>query len=155
MAVALQKRAMQKFQEMAERAAPIPAPVVLPPLSHPLPEMPISICMKGTLAGVPGTLVTLRGHSMAEIEARASEVRAGAARLAGLFDETPVSAETSTAVVSVPGCPDHGTPMKPSKFGGWYCPQVLGGDEFCKQKISAKKRPPFVLSVDVGMWHDQ
>lgn len=145
LAVALHKRSQQKFQDMAEAAARPPV------ASDPLPEAPISICMKGTLGGVAGTMVTLRGFSMAEIEARAGEVKAGAWRLAGLFDPCGEQVGATTAnqppagVVAVPSCPDHQSPMKPSKFGGWYCPQSLGGDEFCKQKISAnKKRAPFV-----------
>jgi hypothetical protein len=136
LAVALQKRSMQKFQEMAETTA-------RPAVHSDLPEAPISICLKGTLGGIPNTLVTLRGRDMREIELRADQVRAGAWRLAGMFDEASAASETTTAVVSVPSCPDHGTPMKPSKFGGWYCPQSTG-DVFCKRKIPAAKRAPFV-----------
>jgi len=149
LAVALQKRSQQKYADLQEASPPAPAVAY-----DPLPEAPISICMKGTLGGVAGTMVTLRGFSMAEIEARADEVRTRAHALAGMFDETPApqvvsgvgptSSETTTAVVSVPTCPDHQTPMKPSKFGGWYCPQTTG-DVFCKRKIpAAKKRVPFV-----------
>lgn len=140
LAVALQKRSMQKFQEMAETTA-------RPAVHSDLPEAPISICLKGTLGGIPNTLVTLRGRDMREIEIRADQVRAGARYLAGIFDDAPAQpAETTTAVVSVPTCPDHQTPMKPSKFGGWYCPQPMGdGESFCQQKVRpAKKRAPFV-----------
>jgi hypothetical protein len=137
LAVALQKRSMQKFQEIAEA-------LTRPQASESLPEAPISICLKGTLGGMPNTMVTLRGRDMREIEIRADQVRAGARYLAGIFDDAPAApAETTTAAVAVPTCPDHQTPMKPSKFGGWYCPQSTG-DEFCKQKIGAKKRAPFV-----------
>jgi hypothetical protein len=152
LAVALQKRSMQKFQEMAQA-------LTRPQASDALPEAPISICLKGTLGGIPNTMVTLRGRDMREIEIRADQVRAGARYLAGIFDDTPAQpAEIaqawpqghklgdSTAVVAVPMCPDHQTPMKPSKFGGWYCPQPLGdGESFCQQKVRpAKKRAPFV-----------
>ena len=160
LAVALQKRSMQKFQELAEALTrPQASESSTPPAG--LPEAPISICLKGTLGGIPNTLVTLRGRDMREIEIRADQVRAGARYLAGIFDDAPAQpAEIarswpqghkmgeSTAVVSVPTCPDHHTPMKPSKFGGWYCPQSTGDDppggRFCKRKIPAAKRAPFV-----------
>jgi hypothetical protein len=156
LAVALQKRSMQKFQDMAEVVSGVGSTsLAKPPVpSDPLPEAPISICLKGTLGGIPNTLVTLRGRDMREIEIRADQVRAGARYLAGIFDDTPATlAEIahlgdSTAVVSVPSCPDHHTPMKLSKFGGWYCPQSTGDDppggRFCKHKIPAAKRAPFV-----------
>lgn len=151
LAVALEKRSRQKFQDMAEA-------LTRPPVaSEPLPEAPISICMKGTLGGVPGTLVTLRGHSMAEIEVRAGEVRAGARCLAGMFDaDAPApSAAAPAAQSAAPLCPDHQSEMKPSKFGGWYCPLPTGeGDTFCKRKVIAKKRAPFVPVVDGGMWRE-
>jgi hypothetical protein len=154
LAVGLQKRACQRFQAMAERLARGESQTDLVRANEPqtpLPEAPISICLKGTLGGIPNTLVTLRGRDMREIEIRADQVRAGARYLAGIFDDAPAPAEIArlgdtTAVVSVPSCPDHHTPMKPSKFGGWYCPQPLGdGESFCQQKVRpAKKRAPFV-----------
>jgi len=42
---------------------------------------------------------------------------------------------------NAPLCPTHGKPMKPSKYGGWYCPVKIaddGGDGkpvYCKQKV--------------------
>ena len=142
LAVALEKRSRQKYADLQEGSPPAPAVAY-----DPLPEAPISICMKGTLGGMPNTMVTLRGRDVREIEIRADQVRAGARYLAGIFDDAPaVPAETTTAVVAVPTCPDHQTPMKPSKFGGWYCPQPMGdGESFCQQKVRpAKKRAPFV-----------
>jgi hypothetical protein len=146
LAVALQKRSMQKFQDMGAAHGQLAADAQN---SRPqdLPEAPISICLKGTLGGIPNTLVTLRGRDMREIESRADQVRAGARYLTGIFDDAPAQpAETTTAVVAVPTCPDHHTPMKPSKFGGWYCPQPMGdGESFCQQKVRpAKKRAAFV-----------
>lgn len=53
----------------------------------PLPEAAISICMKGQLAGMPGTMITLRGATMDDIEARAAEVKARLHHaVTGLFD---------------------------------------------------------------------
>lgn len=46
---------------------------------------------------------------------------------------------------TAPLCPTHGTPMKQSKHGGWYCPQKVaptgGGSDgskpiYCKAKVS-------------------
>jgi len=42
---------------------------------------------------------------------------------------------------NAPTCPTHGQPMKPSKYGGWYCAVKIaedGGDGkpvYCKQKV--------------------
>ena len=41
---------------------------------------------------------------------------------------------------TAPICPTHNKPMKPSKFGGWYCPVKIADDDgtgrplFCKQQ---------------------
>jgi len=104
---------------------------------EPLSEAPISICMKGTLAGIPGTMVTLRGRDMDEIAARAAQVKARADCLAGMFDagaDAASSADEAPSETSAPLCPDHETLMRSSKFGGWYCPQAVG-DSFCKVKV--------------------
>jgi len=106
-----------------------------------LPEAPIWICMQGTLAGVPGTMVTLRGRDMDEIAARAAQVKARADCLAGMFDEgaddTAITDESPSE--AAPLCPDHETPMRSSKFGGWYCPQAVD-DSFCKVKVKRRER---------------
>lgn len=106
----------------------------------PLPEAPISICMKGTLAGVTGPLVTLRGRDMDEIAARAAQVKARADCLAGMFDTDADDASSPDEKPSEtpPLCPDHDAPMRPSKFGGWYCPQAVG-DTFCKVKVKRRE----------------
>ena len=44
---------------------------------------------------------------------------------------------------TAPICPAHGEQMKPSKYGGWYCPVKVaddGGDGkpvYCKQRVKA------------------
>lgn len=136
-----------------EAPEPIPNPYTDPaPLdAEPLAEAPISICMKGTLAGMPGTLVTIRGRNMAEIAARAEQIKVGAECLAGMFDApasaAPSADEDDDAAADAgegrdipPLCPDHDTEMKQSKFGGWYCPQRIDDDEFCSQKVKGKKK---------------
>jgi hypothetical protein len=108
---------------------------------EPLSEAPISICMKGTLAGIAGTLVTLRGRDMDEVASRAAQVKARAACLAGMFDadaDDAPSPEETPSETATPRCPDHDTPMRPSKYGGWYCPQAVG-DTFCKVKVKRRE----------------
>jgi hypothetical protein len=47
----------------------------------------------------------------------------------------------SAANGNTPLCPTHGKPMKPSKYGGWYCPVKIADDDgtgkpvYCKQKV--------------------
>jgi hypothetical protein len=109
---------------------------------EPRPEAPISICMKGTLAGMPGTMVTIRGRDMDEIAARAAQVKARADCLPGMFDagaDAASSADEAPSETTAPLCPDHEAPMRPSKFGGWYCPQAVG-DNFCKVKVKQRER---------------
>jgi hypothetical protein len=180
LAVALEKRSRQRFQALAEALVSHPSPIhesqtPLPEaLGAGLPEAPISVCMKGTLAGIPGTMVTLRGNDMREIQIRADQVRAGARYLAGIFDASDTPAANAPAPAGstaasersdrspkwamreAPLCPDHQREMQPSKFGGWYCPLPTGEDgAFCKHKASAKKRATFVPQVDGGMWKEQ
>ena len=126
-----------------------------------LPEAPISICMKGTLGGVPGTMVTLRGHDIREIEIRAQQVKVGAQCLVEIFDaDTP--AQTRTAVVPMPTCPDHHNPMKPSKFCGWYCPPpmmtaagIAASDEAGPVVSDDDATGGTTMSGDVGIRHHQ
>ncbi len=142
----------QQWQRSPE---PIPNPYTdpAPSLVEPLAEAPISISMKGTLAGVAGTLVTIRGRNMDEIAARAAAIKAGAGCLAGMFDETAnvatsdegegdeeAAASGDEPIDIPPICKDHGTEMKRSKFGGWFCPQRIDDDEFCPQKVKGKKQ---------------
>ncbi len=131
---------------------PIPDPYTTPapPLIEPLAEAPISICMKGTLAGMAGTMVTIRGRTMDEIVARAAQVKAQADHLAGIFDAAPVADVLSAASEAPsdddvpadgepPVCPDHGTEMRESNFGGWYCTERIDEDQFCKRTFGKPK----------------
>lgn len=140
LAVMLYQRAHTLWEEAMTQAS-------APPMMPDLPEAPISICLKGTLHGVAGTLVTLRGWTMDEIEAQAQQVRQRAGCVVGIFDAEPVRAQPASAtpqasVDAAPVCPDHRTPMKPSKFGGWYCTQSVG-DGYCKQQAKPRKREPY------------
>jgi hypothetical protein len=47
----------------------------------------------------------------------------------------PASA-TPAPAGEAPRCKFHG-PMKPSRFGGWYCPSKMGdGETYCDQKVA-------------------
>lgn len=135
-----------------EAPEPIPNPYTDPasPLVEPLHEAPISICMRGTLAGMPGTLVTLRGRNMAEIAARAAAVKADAACLTGMFDadapageppeEPPEPAASSGEKEEEPYCDEHGTPYFRHEKNGqvWYSHRVdnpkPGEKEWCRYR---------------------
>lgn len=60
-----------------------PAPASAATSSH---EFAISISAKGTVHGIPNTMITLRGNTMDEIKANAERVRAGSTCLLNVFD---------------------------------------------------------------------
>jgi hypothetical protein len=43
------------------------------------------------------------------------------------------SSGASSASEAAPVCPDHGTPMRPGKRGGWFCSRK-DGDTFCSRR---------------------
>lgn len=138
----LYRKSVDVFEHLMQEQARLQAVEAL----QDLPEAPLSITMRGTVAGVQGTLVTLRGWSMADIERQASEVKARlGACVEGLFDMPRPADQVSQpepqapAQDSTPICPAHQSPMRPSKYGGWYCPQAVG-DGFCQEKIRPRKR---------------
>jgi len=51
--------------------------------------------------------------------------------------------QNATTNGNAPLCPTHGQPMKPSKYGGWYCAVKIADDDgtgravYCKQKVKA------------------
>ena len=143
LAYTLYLRSVKRFEALvaAQYAAPTAA-------QEPLPEAPISINIKGTLAGVPGAQLTLRGWSMAEIAARADEVRAGAACLAGLVDSPPTGGAAAPAAAASASngrrpehwCELHGVALErqQNERGAWYSHRTAEG--WCK----GKRREPFV-----------
>lgn len=101
------------------------------------PEAPASLTVKFFL-GEFDCLLTVR--SFAE-DKPASELLAALPKLVKRLSDlearptrTPISASPppapppETDTTTVPLCPEHGTPMKGSKFatGEWYCPQKVG-----------------------------
>lgn len=146
-------RGVSKQIRPREAPEPIPNPYTdpAPSLIEPLFEAPISISMKGTLAGVPGTLVTLRGRNMAEIAARAAAVKAEAACLAGMFDaeapageppddEPPEPAASSGAEEEEPYCDEHDTPFFRKEKNGqvWFSHRIdhpkRGEKKWCRYR---------------------
>jgi len=55
----------------------------------------------------------------------------------------PPQEQPTPANGQAPLCPTHGTPMRESQYGGWYCPVKVaddGGDGrpvYCRQKVKA------------------
>lgn len=43
--------------------------------------------------------------------------------------------------MSNPVCPTHGTALKVSKFGGWYCSEQNPDGSYCKFKLKAPAQP--------------
>ena len=80
--------------------------------------MPLSLTLKGTLAGVDA-LLTVRGRTVAEFQTNLAAVR-------GLLDpEAPPAsppAPTQVPADTTPQCPQHGALKKSTKGKGWYCP---------------------------------
>lgn len=119
---------------------PIPDPYAEASTPEPLAEAPISICMKGTLHGMKGTMVTIRGRNMAEIAARAAQVKAGAECLAGMFDagadEEPDEADGPDE--AEPYCDEHDTPFFRHEKNGqvWWSHKVenprRGEKQWCR-----------------------
>ncbi len=107
---------------------PIPDPYADASPDEPLAEAPISICMKGTLAGMPGTLVTIRGRNMAEVAARAAQVKAQAECLSGMFDAVAEDEpnERDVPEEADPYCEEHDSPFFRHEKNGqvWWSHKV-------------------------------
>jgi hypothetical protein len=76
---------------------------------------------------------------LVEVEGKADVLRAMIDRLKAIGAEPPVlqNLQTSepTKVASVPRCPIHNSPMKPSrKPGTFFCPRRTDGGDFCPHK---------------------
>ncbi|ETW93844.1 MAG: hypothetical protein ETSY1_37485 [Candidatus Entotheonella factor] len=135
-----------------EAPEPIPNPYTdpAPPMVEPIYEAPMSITMRGTLAGIPDTLVTIRGRNMKEIAARAAAVKAGAECLAGMFDddapaseppeEPPEPAGSTDEEEGDPYCYKHDTPYVRHEKDGqiWWSHRVdkpkRGEKEWCRYR---------------------
>ena len=120
----------QVVQPPAAAAAAVPA--------EPLPEAPLSISLKGTVLGRPGTLVTVRGRTVAEVQAHLADA-------AVLFDAEP-EPETQCRKIEgfgeidgegLPYCTPHSTPFfrNVPKGGGkpWYSHRTAEGG-WCRFK---------------------
>jgi hypothetical protein len=76
LAIWLYRRALKHPQSTIDSKPQVAAP------DSALPEAPVSVSLKGTVAGRPQTLVTIRGNTIAEVKARLAEA-------AALFDVEP------------------------------------------------------------------
>jgi hypothetical protein len=61
------------------------------------------------------------------------------ARAAWLDAVATTSASEAPDEAAVPICPDHQASMRPSKFGGYFCPRMTG-DKHCQHKVKAPER---------------
>jgi hypothetical protein len=43
---------------------------------------------------------------------------------------------------AAPICNLHNRPMKPSKYGGWYCPAKLADNSYCQEKVDGQPTQP-------------
>jgi len=88
-------------------------------------------------------MLTLRGNSGGEVLRRA-EVALQYLTEQGCVPDVSWNSkgeETKEAKEAAPRCPTHGTLMKQSRSGGWFCPHKVADDDgtgkpvYCKQRI--------------------
>jgi hypothetical protein len=58
----------------------------------------------------------------------------------------PSNGNAAPAAANVPTCQYHG-PMKPSNFGGFYCPKKLHDGSYCQSKADAQPTPAQAAAV--------
>ena len=142
LAWALYRRAVQHGQALLVARTEAPAPA-----ASTLPEAPVSVTLKGTVRGRPNTLVTVRGTTLAEVQAQLDAA-------AGLFDAAPVAdgaqeparcREVPSALhagaedpETAPYCQEHDTAYykNTSKDGKhpWWSHRLADGSGFCRYK---------------------
>ena len=90
-----------------------------------LPEAPAAASVKVLDPDGREWILTLRTSTAAELLSRV--VFLGEWLTAHSW--TPATAKpsaSSTAATAAPICPEHGSPMRPAKRGGWFCPVEVG-----------------------------
>lgn len=140
LAWAIYRRAVEHGQVLLEmRVSANPnQPCAAPPQPVTLPEAPVSVTLKGTVRGCAGTLVTVRGATLAEVQAQLE----AAARL---FDATPAAKTEAPHPVEcrtgygldeeqMPYCPEHGVHYRKQTKNGqsWYSHRTESG--WCRYK---------------------
>ena len=140
LAWAIFRRAVEHGQLLLEQRLPAPAaPTPTGRPQDPLPEAPVSITLKGTVHGCPGTLVTVRGTTLAQVKAQLAEA---AALFDALPDEQPQRIEVPSALhvgteapEAAPYCFEHGMSFYKNHKNGhtWWSHRIEGG-KFCRYK---------------------
>jgi hypothetical protein len=97
------------------------------PISDKQPAPACRFTIQATLRGFP---ITIEG------EGRAGDLKLIVERLLATGAEPPqVAKPEPTKTAGVPVCPDHNTPMKPSrKPGAFFCPRRTDDGDFCPHK---------------------
>lgn len=54
---------------------------------------------------------------------------------------------------AAPICNLHNRPMKPSKFGGFYCPAKLAAGDYCKEKVGGQPPAPQPMTQAQAVQH--
>jgi hypothetical protein len=109
---------------------------------HLLPEAPASASAKMTSPNGIEWLVTTRDFTVSGLMTKIKVLEEHLLKTGW----TPASGRSARSDApatngSTPMCPTHGTPMKPSKFGGFYCPEKIADNDgtgkpiYCKQKV--------------------
>jgi len=92
---------------------------------------PVSVTLAGELDGFPVTVAA--ELLLDQLPAVVRRLRA-----AGVQPPRATSAAGApSAVDSPPRCPLHGSPMKPSRKGGWYCPRQDDAGAYCEHSRAA------------------
>lgn len=89
-----------------------------------LPEAPAAASVRATDPAGFEWIVTLRTTSAAELLSRVEYMTTWLTS----HQWTPAAARPSTpaTATAAPTCPEHGSPMRPAKRGGWFCPVEVG-----------------------------
>lgn len=92
----------------------------------------VSVTLRGHLDGFPVEITA--DVRLAQLPALVRRLRETGVAPA-TYDSVPDS--SSPPRVDVPRCPLHGSPMKPSRKGGWYCPRQDDSGAYCAHSRAA------------------
>ena len=117
-------------------------------------EAPVSFNVKAIAPNGYDVMLTLRGDDSGDLMGRALKAldwlstqgfsptgRINGKAPNGNTHQAPNGNTNQANTNTAPVCPTHGKEMKPSKFGGWYCPAMVAEDDgtgnavYCKQKV--------------------
>jgi len=139
LAWAIYRRAVEHGQLLLEQRLPAPAAAAAP-----LPEAPVSVTLKGTVRGCAGTLVTVRGVTLADVQGQLDAAAALFDRAPALKEEQPVCREVPSALHSgaedpetAPYCTEHDTRFFRNTWKNGrvsWSHRLADGSGFCRYK---------------------